>query len=357
MSNDPRDHNGQKLFKALVLIKEDKLAANLLSNFLVDLEERLIYDGSVREEITGPIIDAIHDSNDIFEKRLADGTLFKFLYRTKIARDFLFSKYETPTHVWEPQTTKLLNFLISKTNGDILIGGAYFGDHAVLAGNWLKNSTRKIHCFEPNLDQSKMLIENFKINDIANYSLKNLGLWSESGLNLKLDGFDSFANAVVCDDDDGFATISIDDYFASTKRALGVLMLDIEGAEYKALLGASKILMRDRPMIIFEVHRDYVNWDNGLQNTEICKLLLGYGYHVYAVRDINTNKEMYDLPVELIPLDQVYLDGPNHGFNMVAVLDPGIFLGEKFKFVNSVSPKLLVHRDAKFFHPTDGFVD
>ena len=357
MSNDPRDHDGQKLLKALSALKKNKLAVTRLSKFLISLESDLIFDGSTREEITGPIIDAIHDSNAIYEKELADGTRLKFLYRTKIARDFLFSQPDVPTHVWEPQTTKLLNYLINKTNGDVLIGGAYFGDHAVLAGNWLKNTGRKIHCFEPNLEQSDMLLENLKMNEIFDFSVLNYGLWNESGSNLKLEGFDSFANAVVCGPDDGFQTVTIDDYFFANHTHLGILMLDIEGAEHNALLGAPQLLGRDRPAIIFEVHRDYVNWDNGLRNTAICKLLLTYGYHIYAVRDTNTNREMYNLPVELIPLDKVYLDGPNHGFNMVAVQDYNIFKSKEIRFVEAVSPKLLPHKDARLFHPIDGFID
>ena len=90
----------------------------------------------------------------------------KFFYRSKISREFLLSSNKKPSHVWEPQTTKLLVYLSKNLNNDVLIGGAYFGDQAILISKnlYLRNAT--IHCFEPNLEQNKMLRNNIKINRI-----------------------------------------------------------------------------------------------------------------------------------------------------------------------------------------------
>jgi FkbM family methyltransferase len=328
-----------------------------LIDWLVSIETRLDPTVSVRDEITGPIIDALHDDDDRYQKTLADGTRFEFLYRTKIARDFLLSSPTQPDHVWEPQTTRLLQFLAAKSSGDVLIGGAYFGDHAVMLGRQLIAEGRKVHCFEPNDEQRTMLAGNAKINELNNLEIKHFGLWSESSKTMQLVGFDSFANAVPTDDTSaGFETVAIDDYLSSAERPLSLLMLDIEGAELEALKGAKGTLARYKPAVVFEVHRDYVNWTHGLLTTPICRTLAEHGYTLYAIRDFNTNQDMSGRRIELVPAESVYLDGPPHGFNMLATpsdmsLDPSVF-----SIVSGVSPKLLWHKDSSLHHPLEGSI-
>ena len=119
MKNDPRDKNGKKLINALYKLGRDEKIRIRLINFLKDLEQNLSYNGSKREEIVGPIVDALHGDDDTYEKLLSDGTKVKFFFRTKIARDFLLSTLNKPSHVWEPQTTKLLLYLAENLNDDI----------------------------------------------------------------------------------------------------------------------------------------------------------------------------------------------------------------------------------------------
>jgi hypothetical protein len=59
--------------------------------------------------------------------------------------------------------------------------------------------------------------------------------------------------------------------------------------------------------------------------------------------------------IELIPVNKVYLDGPPHGFNMLAVPDLALVSGEMFRQVENVSPKLLRHKSPVLHHPVDGF--
>lgn len=355
MANDPRDLSGARLQQALAKLGQNTALRAELMAWLKAAEHRIDYPASVRDDITGPIIDALHSDHDVYEKTLADGTRFQFLFRTKIARDFLLSEKEHPSHVWEPQTTRILKHLAGLTQGDILIGGAYFGDHAILLGRQLQGSGRLVHCFEPNPDQSVMLAKNAGLNQLDNLRLQKFGLWHESSQHLRLDGFDSFANAVVSEQGEGsFETVSIDDYCKAQGRTLSIIMIDIEGAEYNALRGAAATLKQDRPAIVYEVHRDYVDWSNGLPRTPICELLADLGYSNYAIRDFNTNQEMEGKAIELVPAATVYLEGPPHGFNMLALPDQALLQGGPFRIVDHVSPKLLRHKDPALHHPLDG---
>lgn len=355
MSNDPRDLDGQRLRVAMHRLGRDPALRAAMLELLKQAEGKLQYAGALRDEVTGPIVDALHGDDDCYEKTLADGTRFSFLFRTKIARDFLMSETEHPSHVWEPQTTRLLLDLSRGLAGDVVVGGAYFGDQAILVARGLP-AGRTVHCFEPNRVQADMLAGNARLNRLENVRVNRCGLWSRSDVRLKLDGFDSFANAVdaPADDPDAFSTVSIDDYCAAGALKIGLVQLDIEGAELGALLGARKTLTRDRPHIVFEVHRHYVDWSRGLAQTEICRYLMELGYTVYAVRDFNSHREMGERPVELVPLDKVYLDGPPHGFNMLAVQDPQRVAGRGFRMVENVSPKLLAHKNPALHHPMCG---
>lgn len=355
MSNDPRDLDGQRLRAAMHQLGRDPALRAAMLALMKRAEDSLPCAGAVREDVTGPIVDALHGDNDRYEMTLADGTRFRFLFRTKIARDFLLSEREHPSHVWEPQTTRLLLDLSRGLAGDVVVGGAYFGDQAILVARSLPTG-RLVHCFEPNKDQAGMLEQNVSLNRLDNVRVNRCGLWSSSDARLRLDGFDSFANAVeaAAGDPDGFATVSIDDYRAAAQLTVGLVQLDIEGAEHAALLGAAKTLAEDRPHVVFEVHRHYVDWSRGLAQTDLCRYLADLGYTLFAVRDFNSHREMGDRPVELVPVDKVVLDGPPHGFNMLAVQDVRRIAGPAFRVVENVSPKLLVHRDPALHHPIDG---
>ncbi|MBL8771008.1 MAG: FkbM family methyltransferase [Phenylobacterium sp.] len=312
----------------------------------------------VRETLTGPLVDALYDDDQVVRKMLSSGVMFEFLYRSKIARDFVMSEPEAPDHAWEPMTSRILVNL-AKGAKDVVIGGAYFGDHAVLIAREIAGNGGVVHAFEPNTQQRGMLMKNAELNGLSNIRPRPEGLWHDSTTNLKLVGYDSFANAEVAQaGDDTFRTVTIADYLAAAGvDRLDLIVLDIEGAELGALKGAASFLAQpagQAPAILFEVHRHYVDWSNGLANTEIAKLLTGHGYTLYGLRDFNSNYDLAGKPIELIPMDDIYLEGPPHGFNMVAVKDPKVFDAPGYSIVKGVSPKYLRHKDPKLHHPLGG---
>ena len=312
----------------------------------------------VREEITGPLVDALFDDNQIVRKTLSNGVIFDFLYRSKIARDFVMSVPEHPDHAWEPQTSRIL-INLAKSARQVVIGGAYFGDHAILIAREIAAAGGVVHAFEPNNEQRDMLDRNARLNALTNIISRPEGLWHNSTTNLKLFGYDSFATAESVDEDsDTFKTVTISDYLESIQvDHLDLIILDIEGAELSALQGAKQFLTQpsgDAPNILFEVHSNYVDWTNGLLKTPIAQLLIQNDYTLYGLRDFNSNYDLSDRPIELIPVESIHLEGPPHGFNMVAVKDPTIFEGSSYLLVSDVSPKYLRHKNPALHHPVGG---
>jgi len=354
-----------QLSNALQIIGKNEQLRQKLTDFCKEVEVLLSLPGqSIRDVVTGPIIDALYQEAGILHKELDNGVKFDFYYRSKIARDIVMTKAEKPDHLWEPQTTKLLLHL-SRDAKNVLVGGAYFGDHAILIARQLTANGGICHAFEPNLDQPNMLRHNAELNNIRNIKSWPLGLWSNCSSRLQLVGDDSFAHPEIVHggaldglDEAGFQTVTIDAYVEQQGiDGVDLIMLDIEGAEFDVLQGARKQLEGlhgKLPNIVFEVHRHYVDWSNGLQNTKIVKYLASFGYHVYAVRDFNSNVEMKNQPVEIIPVDDVYLEGPPHGFNMLAVKDESILRSDFFRICHGVSPKLLLHKAASLHQPAGG---
>jgi FkbM family methyltransferase len=304
---------------------------------------------TVRDDVTGPIADALHASLPIVRKELSNGLVFEFPYRSKIARDFVMSRPEKPDHVWEPQTTKLLLHLAGLVT-DVVVGGAYFGDHAIPIANALRGRGT-CHAFEADNEQASMIERNASINHLDNVRVNALGLWSQPAT-LRLVGHDALAGAA--ESETGIAATTIDAYARDLGIRVGLIMLDLEGGELHALRGASEQLARNAPFVVFEVHRSYVDWSRGLRNTEIVQFLSSLGYTIHAIRDFQSNYDLAGRPIELVPIDTAYLEGPPHGFNLFAFRDAAVIDDALFRVMPNVSPKLLFHRDPQLHHPAGG---
>lgn len=349
-----------KLITAIETLKNNPAWRDAFIRKMIELEKTIaIPNVDPRDGITGPIVDALFSEDAVIRKGISSGLQFEFLYRSKITRDFVMSEPAVPDHVWEPQTSRLLVKLAEGAKV-VVIGGAYFGDHALLVAREAAKSGGVVHAFEPDHGQREMLGRNMKLNNISNIVPRSEGLWDNNSDHIVLVGHDSVAHPQATDtpDENTFQTVTIDSYLESAGATrLDLIMVDIEGAEERALMGAKGFLAKpigESPNIVFEVHSHYVNWDNGLENTDLIRFLKSFGYHAYAVRDFNSNVDLSKKPIELIPAKDAYIEGPPHGFNMVAVKDPAIFAKSDFKICSGVSPKLLRHKDPKLHHPTDG---
>jgi FkbM family methyltransferase len=324
------------------------------------VERRLgLRHGDVREAITGPIVDALHAPGMMLRKELADGAVFDFTYRSKIARDFVLSPDEKPDHVWEPQTTRLLLHFAGRAKNAV-IGGGYIGDHAVLVARAMQARGGVCHAFEPNPESAGLMRRNAGNNNVTNLTVRELGLWNEDDSHLVLVGDDSHAHPVpvkASDDAEKFTTVTLDSYGrAQGVERLDLLMLDIEGGEQAALEGAAGFLGRPKgeaPVVVFEIHRSYVDWSNGLEQTPLVRLMAKAGYAIFAIRDFQSNVPMNGCLIELLPLDAVYLEGPPHGFNMLAVKDDALLDPATFRLCRHKSPKLLLYKSPALHHPTE----
>jgi FkbM family methyltransferase len=318
-----------------------------------------------RELVRWPLVLALLRDVDGHRVHLADGLVFDVTPDSRIERALLLSPAALPDHAWEPQTTKLLVGLSVEAR-HVVIGGAYIGDH-VLPVARAADGTGAVHAFEPMDRPFKRLCQHVEINGLTNVFPHKLGLWDRSNVSLAVEGDLALASSSVwvgeADVDRGreiVPSIALSDYAEVHELArIDLIMLDTEGGEERALLGARRLLAQppgQAPNVVFEVHRRFVDWSRGLENTSIVELLRSNGYHVFAIRDLHGNYPMPDQPIEIIPVECVYLEGPPHGFNMLAVKDLDLVISRlSLEVVEGVSPKLIPEKDPVLHHPRRGF--
>lgn len=340
------------LVRALQAIGSNPESRRRVTEALRDVEPLLAREGlNVREEITGPLVDALHEGVESVDVVLAGGLSFSVLYTGKIARDLAMRRSERPDHVFEPQTTKTL-LRLARDARHVVIGGAYSGDHAVLIAAAIAPHGGVVHAFEPNPRQLQMLQENARRNGITNIRAVGLGLWYDESTRLSFVGADELAQTTPSAEG-AIEVTTIDAYCAREGiDRIDLIMLDIEGSEHAALRGAANMLRGDAaPNVVFEIHGSYVDWSKGLRATPIGSYLAQLGYELYSIRDFQSHVDMAGLPVELVAADDSYLEGPPHGFNMLATKDAALLDDPLFDVVSAVSPKLLHHRDPKLHYP------
>ena len=317
-----------------------------------------------RNQVRLPIIRSLLPGARTHRVILKNGLIFDVGPDSRIEEALLLSASAHPDHVWEPQTTKLLVTLGADAR-HVIVGGAYIGDQVLPVARAMaeRDIGGVVHAFEPMQNPFDRLLHHLKINGITNVWAHQLALWDKSNVPLSVEGAPALASSLPVSNEQGDAgvaaqSITIDDYVARHRLpAVGLIMLDTEGGEEKALLGASKTLSRpfpESPHLVFEVHRSYVDWSAGLENTSLVNFVKTKGYAVFAIRDFHDNYAMAGRPIEIIPVDRIYLDGPPHGFNLLASKDPEIVSRLGLRVVENVSPKLLLHKDPALHHPLDG---
>lgn len=343
------------LADALAVAGRDEALRERIFEALRAAELRADDASSFREQVRWPLILSLLRDVRAHRVVLENGVMFDVTPDSRIEKALLLSSAAHPDHVWEPQTTKLLVALAEHAS-NVIVGGAYIGDQVLLVA---KSSTAVVHAFEPMKQAFERLLHHVEINGLKNVVAQRRGLWSDSGADLRLDGHLALASSVVVNKGDGETTpsISIDDYVRERElSSVELIMLDTEGGEENALSGARDTIDRDRPNIVFEIHRHFVDWTNGLEKTSIVTSLTSQGYEVFAIRDFHNNYPIFS-PVEIIPVAKVYLNGPPHGFNVLATKDKNLVERLGLRVVENVSPKLLLEKDPALHAPLSTAVE
>lgn len=357
---DKPERDPARIAEALGELGRSESARQAVFEALRRLETEVGDPEAFREQVRWPLISALLAEGRTHLVQLADGSTFEVGPDSRVERALLLSLDARPDHAWEPQMTKLLRAL-SVECAAVIVGGAYIGDQVIPMARAMERQSRAgaIHAFEVVAEKFQQLRRNLDLSGVRNVVANRLALWDSSGTLLGVVGDFALARCEPLGSDDPSTrqqveSVTIDDYVTAAGLDVGLIKLDLEGGEERALRGAIRLLSLPPPQapnVVFEIHRDYVDWSTGLGQTSLVRLVRGCGYVVYAIRDFHDNRSMAGRPVEIVPVDSVYLEGPPHGFDLLATKDPGLIDRLGLVTVPGVSPKLLVHRDPALHWP------
>lgn len=153
---------------------------------------------------------------------------------------------------------------VSPNPGEIIFDcGAWQGDTAIKFATYL-NKNCKIVCFEPERVNYNLLLENVQKEGLHETVLPvRAGVWNVNTLLTIQEGREGGSMSYyICEEEGEVPVVKLDDFVVKNGLLPDLIKMDIEGAEYRALLGSREIIQRYRPrMQICVYHRCEDLWE------------------------------------------------------------------------------------------------
>ncbi|MBX3463453.1 MAG: FkbM family methyltransferase [Planctomycetes bacterium] len=139
----------------------------------------------------------------------------------------------------------------------------------------------RVHVFEPAPDMLACLRRNLELSRVAHVVVHGLGLGRAPGtarLRVAIPG--NPGSAFLADGGQGVdvEVARLDDVLASAER-LDFVKIDVEGLELEVLHGATGLLRRHRPVLLFEVNEAALQ-RAGTSGLEVCRFVQELGYEL-----------------------------------------------------------------------------
>jgi FkbM family methyltransferase len=191
----------------------------------------------------------------------------------------------------------------------VIDGGANCGIYTVVASKLVGPSGRVLS-FEPGSEAFSVLTKNIEINRLSNVRAHCAALSDTTGIARLYHhehGPNSFSlghpgNTMI--DSEGVVTRTIDEVVRDENASrVGLIKLDVEGAEELVLRGARKIIAHSCPTILFEANATAA-MRLGLQAHGAQELLRNWGYRFFSLNGCSDLREL-DKPPSVDIIDNV----------------------------------------------------
>jgi FkbM family methyltransferase len=199
---------------------------------------------------------------------------------------------------FEPDEVALVKHYVQP--GDVVIDvGANIGYYTLLFAQ-LVGIEGWVFAFEPEPDNFTILQQNIQLNQYHNISLVQKALSAENKttklfLCNENKGMHRLYPSVCCAENINVNSVRLDDELPSWVQHVNFIKMDIEGAEYLALLGMQDLIRHYKPYLLTEFSPAAL-FEAGVDATQYIKLLLDLGF------------VLYDVKLQPIDLRQLYAD-------------------------------------------------
>lgn len=191
--------------------------------------------------------------------------------------------------VYEPEIEALFRAIVRPGMAIIDIG-ANIGVFTMLSAH-LAGPTGAVLAIEPNPDNARMIEASRRLNGFDHVTVAQAGAGRALGL-LVLNT--THSNGTTSDPGDDLAQLLQSrtvaclpvDTLVSTMwpgRPVALIKVDVEGAEYNALLGAQATIARDHPTIITEFSPTFMPGISGVSGPEYLQWLHAQGYEIAII--------------------------------------------------------------------------
>jgi len=213
---------------------------------------------------------------------------------------------------YELHLAKLLDVLLTPGARFVDIGGNI--GMITLHAAKLVTSNGKVDCFEPNPDCVNSLAWHLQQNDIGHVELRHMGLSDTEGkATLYLTSDHSGTGSLAHRDGGESDVVRTHDVLVRTgdeellrdARSPQLIKIDVEGYEYKVLLGLEKTLRKFNPFVITELVDEHLS-RAGTSISEISKYMNQLGYRAYGITI--TNKSFGRRTLRLVLLPDLFAD-------------------------------------------------
>lgn len=185
--------------------------------------------------------------------------ILKGVYKVRIkSLEFLF--YDCPFFDLEHAVLDYLEAQPIEGCNVFVDAGSYIGTFGIYVARALPYS--KVVALEPDPENFRKLINNIKLNELANITALNKGLWNKDTKVVFAPGGGEVSTVIFNSEDqdkkdkETISTLmtTLDDLCTQMSGKIDYVKMDIEGAEIEALEGAQECIKSHRPKMIIATY-------------------------------------------------------------------------------------------------------
>lgn len=140
---------------------------------------------------------------------------------------------------------------------DILDIGAFIGDSALILSPL---TTKKVYCFEAMTENYNLLQQTIKLNNLKNIETIKSAVGSEKGeIEILYNGSGSSSDDMMVANPkykEKCSVVTIDEYVKEHNLNVGLIKVDIEGAEQSFLQGAIRTIKEQKPTLLISIYHN-----------------------------------------------------------------------------------------------------
>lgn len=214
---------------------------------------------------------------------------------------------------YEPHVTKIFKQHV-QTGMGVLDIGANIGYFSIIAAS-LVGKSGVVYAVEPNTNNVKFIELSKRENDFRNIKIINSAAGEDFDILSLNSSYSNGTTAHLSEDQQTLMKSTVVacmplDNLIPADRKIDLIKIDIEGFEYRALLGARRLLSNWHPIIISEFSPDFMPLTGGNDGPTYLRFLFDLGYTAAVIQK---NGELFEAGNDVTKVMHYYKDfGEDH---------------------------------------------